>query len=104
MQDGPPSRSSFPSQTLFFIHRSDRSVVVTKSRAYSLFLWPLAHEEVLVEQASLSTKISVGFLLALGVLGAGIAYTVYGNRVRWAVALIVAGVVLSVVGIELHIV
>ncbi len=43
-------------------------------------------------------------ILALGVLGAGIAHTVYGNLMRWAVALMVAGVVLSLVGMELHIV
>jgi predicted membrane protein (TIGR00267 family) len=46
----------------------------------------------------------IAAIVALGMLGAGIAQTVYGNLMRWAVALMVAGVVLSLVGMGLRIV
>jgi len=46
----------------------------------------------------------VAAIFALGALGAGLARLVYGNPLRWAVVLIVAGSLLSLLGIRLHIV
>jgi len=43
-------------------------------------------------------------IIALGALGAGLARLVYGNSLRWAVVLMIAGGLLSLVGIELHII
>jgi predicted membrane protein (TIGR00267 family) len=43
-------------------------------------------------------------VVALGILGIGLAWTVYGNIFRWAVALMLSGVLLTIVGVKLHIV
>jgi predicted membrane protein (TIGR00267 family) len=43
-------------------------------------------------------------IFALGLLGLGLARLVYGNPFRWAVILVIAGAVLSLIGMKLHIV
>jgi predicted membrane protein (TIGR00267 family) len=43
-------------------------------------------------------------IITLGFLGIGLARAVYGNAIRWAIALIVAGVFLTAVGVKLRVI
>jgi predicted membrane protein (TIGR00267 family) len=43
-------------------------------------------------------------LAALGILGIRIASSIYANKLAWALSLMTCGIILSIVGIELHIV
>jgi predicted membrane protein (TIGR00267 family) len=42
-------------------------------------------------------------LVALGALGIGIARAIYGNPLRWATVLVISGLLLTFIGVELHI-
>lgn len=46
----------------------------------------------------------VAALIALGLLGVALAKALYGNMLRWAIALIIGGGLLTVIGIHLDIV
>ncbi len=43
-------------------------------------------------------------IIALGLLGVGLARSVYGNAIRWAIALVIAGILLTIVGVKLHVI
>ncbi|MBI2486154.1 MAG: hypothetical protein HYW01_04185 [Deltaproteobacteria bacterium] len=43
-------------------------------------------------------------ILALGLLGVGLARAVYGDTIRWTIALIAAGILLTIVGVKLHVI
>lgn len=43
-------------------------------------------------------------IAALGILGAALANTVYGNVIRWSVALMISGAISACIGIRIHIV
>jgi VIT1/CCC1 family predicted Fe2+/Mn2+ transporter len=64
-------------------------------------LLPLLFIVLLPESSWLAIVIAI---TALGALGVGVAYVVHGNLARWAGALIIAGVLLTFVGTELHII
>ena len=64
-------------------------------------LLPLVIGSTLPERSWLAI---VAAIFALGALGAGLARLVYGNPLRWAVVLMIAGGLLSLVGIKLRIV
>ncbi|MER3446366.1 MAG: hypothetical protein C4291_05735 [Candidatus Dadabacteria bacterium] len=70
---------------------------------YSFFgaLLPLMSGAVLPGLRWLPIAIAI---TALGLLGIGLARAVYGNTIRWAIALIVAGVFLTAVGVKLHVI
>jgi predicted membrane protein (TIGR00267 family) len=43
-------------------------------------------------------------VLALGLLGVGLARSVYGNTIRWTISLMIAGILLTIVGVKLHVI
>jgi predicted membrane protein (TIGR00267 family) len=78
-----------------------RAAAISNVCSFLGALFPLLSGILLPRPSWLAVVVAI---FALGALGAGIATTVYGNLMRWAVALMAAGVVLSLVGMELHIV
>jgi VIT1/CCC1 family predicted Fe2+/Mn2+ transporter len=52
---------------------------------------------------NLSWLAPVVAIAILGGLGVGIARAIYGNPIRWAIALMLAGVLLTLAGVVLHI-
>jgi predicted membrane protein (TIGR00267 family) len=46
----------------------------------------------------------VAAVAMLGILGATLARTLYGNMARWSVALMISGTFLAIVGMEIHLV
>lgn len=43
-------------------------------------------------------------VIALGLLGAALAHSVYGSMIRWSLALMISGLILAFIGVEIHIV
>jgi VIT1/CCC1 family predicted Fe2+/Mn2+ transporter len=64
-------------------------------------LLPLAISALFPGQAWLGIAAAIGIL---GLLGLGLARTLYGSSIRWALCLVVSGILLSYLGVRLRIV
>ncbi len=82
-------------------HETLRGTLISSFCSFLGALLPLMSGAVLSGPRWLPIFVAI---VALVILGVGLAHSVYGSMVRWAVALIIAGIFLTAVGVKLHVI
>ncbi len=76
------------------------AALISSTGSFCGALFPLLVTAILGEPSFMAI---VAAILALGVLGAGVARAVYGNRLGWAASFMLVGMILTAAGMALRI-